>query len=233
MSTYSPELRIELITNGTQAGVWGDTTNRNLGTVIEQAISGFQAITTTVQKYALVTENGQTDEARNAILSINTTYGAAFEIYTPPSSKAYTVTNLSAYNATFYNSTAIGNTTPAGLGVVVEAGKTIQIYTTGTNFYSSGTVGSVTNTPNTLVQRDASGNFAAGTISATSFTGSLTGNVSGNTSGSSSSLATSNWTVSESGGALYFKYNTVNKMKLDSSGNITVVGNVTAYGTIT
>lgn len=233
MSTYSPELRIELITNGTQAGVWGDTTNRNLGSVIEQAISGYQSITTTVEKYALVTENGQVDEARNAILSINTTFGAAFQIFAPPSSKSYTVTNVSAYNATFYNSTATGNTTAAGLGVLVEAGKTIQIYTNGTSFYSAGTVGSVSNTPNTLVQRDASGNFAAGTISATTFTGSLTGNVTGNATGSSSSLATTNWTVVESGGSLYFKYNTVNKMKLDSSGNITVVGNVTAYGTIT
>jgi hypothetical protein len=57
--------------------------------------------------------------------------------------------------------------------------------------------------------------------------------VSGNASGSSSSLATTNWTVAEVSGSIYFKYNGVNKMKLDSSGNITAVGNVTAYGTIT
>lgn len=48
----------------------------------------------------------------------------------------------------------------------------------------------------------------------------------------SGSITTTNWTVVESGGVLYFKYGGVNKMKLDSSGNITVVGNVTAYGTV-
>jgi hypothetical protein len=233
MSTYSPDLRIELITNGTQAGVWGDTTNRNLGTIIEQAIAGYQAVTTATQKYALTIADAFADEARNAVLAVNTSYGAAYQIYAPPSAKTYIVRNDSAYDVTFYNSTANGNTTAAGLGVTIVAGKTLQIYTNGTNFYSAGAVGVSTNTPGTLVQRDASGNFAAGAISATTFTGALSGNVSGNASGSSSSLATSNWTVSEVSGAIYFKYNGVNKMKLDSSGNITAVGNVTAYGTIT
>ena len=45
-------------------------------------------------------------------------------------------------------------------------------------------------------------------------------------------LATANWTVSESGGYLYFKYGGANKMRLDSSGNLVVNGNVTAYGGI-
>ena len=41
-----------------------------------------------------------------------------------------------------------------------------------------------------------------------------------------------NWTVTESAGVLYFATLGVNKMKVDASGNLTVVGNVTAYGTI-
>jgi hypothetical protein len=41
-----------------------------------------------------------------------------------------------------------------------------------------------------------------------------------------------NWTITESGGVLYFATSGTNKMKLDASGNITVVGNVTAYGTV-
>ena len=40
------------------------------------------------------------------------------------------------------------------------------------------------------------------------------------------------WTIEESGGVLYFKVSGVSKAKLDASGNLTVVGNVTAYGTI-
>jgi hypothetical protein len=44
---------------------------------------------------------------------------------------------------------------------------------------------------------------------------------------------TQNWTVIASGANLTFAYNGVNKMRLDSSGNLTVTGNVTAFGTIT
>ena len=41
-----------------------------------------------------------------------------------------------------------------------------------------------------------------------------------------------NWTVTETGGVLYFATGGTNKMKLDASGNLTCVGNVTAYGTV-
>ena len=42
----------------------------------------------------------------------------------------------------------------------------------------------------------------------------------------------SNWTIIESAGVLYFKTGGVNKMKIDASGNLTVTGDVTAYGTV-
>lgn len=44
---------------------------------------------------------------------------------------------------------------------------------------------------------------------------------------------TQSWTVIASGANLTFAYNGVNRMRLDSSGNLTVTGNVTAFGTIT
>ena len=41
-----------------------------------------------------------------------------------------------------------------------------------------------------------------------------------------------NWTIVETGTDLLFKYNGANRAKLDSAGNFTVIGNVTAYGTV-
>jgi hypothetical protein len=41
-----------------------------------------------------------------------------------------------------------------------------------------------------------------------------------------------NWSVVETAGVLFFKYAGVNKMKIDSSGNITVTGNLTAFGSV-
>lgn len=40
------------------------------------------------------------------------------------------------------------------------------------------------------------------------------------------------WTITESSGVLYFATGGTNKMKLDASGNLTVIGDVTAYGTM-
>lgn len=40
------------------------------------------------------------------------------------------------------------------------------------------------------------------------------------------------WTITESGGVLYFATGGTNKMKLDASGNLTVVGDVSAFGTV-
>ena len=40
------------------------------------------------------------------------------------------------------------------------------------------------------------------------------------------------WTVTETSGVLYFAVSGVNKMKLDTSGNLGVVGSVTAYDTL-
>jgi hypothetical protein len=62
-------------------------------------------------------------------------------------------------------------------------------------------------------------------------------NVSGNAATATSAtsagkISAATWTVEESGGVLYFKVSGVNKAKLDSSGNLTVVGNVTAYGSV-
>jgi len=70
MSTYSTNLGIELITNGTQAGVWGTTTNTNLGTLIEQAISGYQTQAVTGGTDTITMPPGATGVARNMFLEL-------------------------------------------------------------------------------------------------------------------------------------------------------------------
>ena len=69
-STYSPSLRIELPGSGEQSGVWGTTTNNNLGTLLEQSIAGVQAITMTDANYTLSNYNGVSDEARKAVRTL-------------------------------------------------------------------------------------------------------------------------------------------------------------------
>lgn len=134
MSTYSPSLRIELITTGDQAGTWGNTTNTNLGTLIESAVAGYVSVSVTSANQALTALNGAADEARNQTIALTTTTTANFAVYAPPAEKTYVIYNASSYVATIYNSTVIGNTTAAGTGVAIPAGKTMTIWTDGTNF---------------------------------------------------------------------------------------------------
>jgi hypothetical protein len=72
-SSYSPSLKLELIGNGDQSGTWGTTTNNNLGTLLEQAITGVQSITMSNADYTLTNYNGTSDEARNAVLVVGGT----------------------------------------------------------------------------------------------------------------------------------------------------------------
>jgi hypothetical protein len=103
-STYSPNLRVELIGTGDQAGTWGSTTNTNLGTLLENAVSGYVSVSITSANQALTALNGADDQARNAVLALTTTTGANFAVYAPPSPKTYVVTNSSAYTVSVYNS---------------------------------------------------------------------------------------------------------------------------------
>lgn len=134
MSTYSPSLRIELITTGDQAGTWGNTTNTNLGTLIESGICGYVSVAVSAADQALTALNGVADESRNMVIALTTSTGAPFAVYAPPAEKVYIVYNASSYAATIYNSTILGNTTAAGTGVTVPAGKTMTVWSDGTNF---------------------------------------------------------------------------------------------------
>lgn len=134
MSTYSPSLRIELITTGDQAGTWGTTTNTNLGTLIEAGITGYTSVAVIASDQALTALYGAADESRNAVIALTTTTGANFNVYAPPAEKTYVIYNASSYSATLYNSTVLGNTTAAGTGVTIPAGKVMTVWSDGTNF---------------------------------------------------------------------------------------------------
>lgn len=143
-STYSPDLRIELIGTGDQAGVWGATTNNNMAYVLEQAIAGYVSVAVGSANQAFTYINGATSVAADnqsvhASLALTTSTTANFAVYAPPASKQYTIYNASAYTATIYNSTVIGNTTAAGTGVAIPAGKVMTVWSDGTNFAQQNT----------------------------------------------------------------------------------------------
>lgn len=130
-STYSQSLRIQLIGTGDQSGVWGTSTNTNLGTLIEQAITGVQTITLSGSTYTLTSFNGIVDEARNAVLSFTGSLSANCTVIAPAYNKVYIVKNGTSGGQTITMSVGAGST------VVVPNGQTYIVYTDGSNFYSA------------------------------------------------------------------------------------------------
>ena len=162
-STYSP-LKIELIGTGDQSGSWGDTTNTNLGTALEEAITGSADVTFASGTVTLtLTDTNATQIARNLRLNLTGTSGGAQNLIVPAIEKLYLVNNGCADTITIKNST--------GTGVAVPAGKTLFVFNTGTNvveaisYISSLAVATATITGGTIsgiTQLDVAGTSAAG-----------------------------------------------------------------------
>lgn len=94
-STYSSSLRLELVADGEQSGVWGQTTNRNLGELLEQAIGGVTTVDVTSSDATLTALNGVIDQARSSVLRVVGTPGVARTVTVPNVRKLYKVDNRS------------------------------------------------------------------------------------------------------------------------------------------
>jgi len=178
-STYSTSLKLELIGDGEQSGIWGQTTNNNLGTLLEQAITGVVSITMTDANYTLTSFNGVSDEARNAVLVVGGTNAAVRDIIAPLVEKLYVVKNSTT------GGFGINIKGSSGSAVLVPNGATVWVYCDGTNFNAINTEsvgnfevnGNLTVTGNTnAVAATYTGNVAALNISTANVT--ATGNVS-------------------------------------------------------
>ena len=125
-STYS-QLKIELIATGEQTGTWGATTNTNLGTALEEAITGSADVTFASGNVTLdlIDTNG-TQAARHLRLNlIGTTGGATRNLVVPTIQKLYLINNNCTNDIVVKNST--------GTGITVGAGKTNFVYNDGSN----------------------------------------------------------------------------------------------------
>jgi len=225
MATYSPDLRIELIANGAEPGTWGTTTNNTLSYVIDSAITGFQTVAVASANQALTYVNGSTatasaNQAIYASLAFTTGLGTSFSIYAPPNPKQYVIWNNSSQSMTIYNSSVIGNTTPAGTGVTIPAGKKYYVFSNGTNFYTLETSVSFTGV---VYSNGSALSAASGSEMVTAIGSSVVTNAA--------NVTTTNFTITESGGNLLFKYGATTIASITSAGVFTTLSDQIAGGT--
>jgi len=124
-STYSTNLALELIGAGEQAGNWGSTTNTNLGTLLEQAISGYTTQACTGGTDTLTMTNGASATARNMFLELTGTGGGSLVV--PANKKLYFI----------YNNTSSAITVKVTTGVSVPAAAKIVLVSNGTDIITA------------------------------------------------------------------------------------------------
>ena len=127
-SSYSTDLKLELMATGENAGTWGDKTNTNLN-LVQQAIAGYQAIDCASSDVALVMTDATISNARNATLKLTGTLAANRNVTIPNSiEKVYNIidgTDHAGYTLTFK--------TASGTGVLLCEGNNYVVYADGTN----------------------------------------------------------------------------------------------------
>jgi len=137
-STYSTTLRIQLIDTNTELEAWGQPTDNNLGTIIEQAITGVEAVNlTNLTSYTLTTANASPDQARNAVLLFTGNLNANCNVIAPSVQKVYVISNQTT------NNKAITIKTSGGNGVQLANGTNQLVYCNGTAFFSAVNVNSI------------------------------------------------------------------------------------------
>ena len=134
-STYSPNLRLELIGTGEQQGTWGITTNTNLGTLLEEAIGGYVSVTVSDSTdTTLTTANGAADQSRNMVINLTGTLTATRNVICPAIEKLYVVKNATSggYAVTFKVSGQTGVSIPNGSTYLLYVNGTDAVLATGT-----------------------------------------------------------------------------------------------------
>jgi hypothetical protein len=126
MASTSNNLRITLIGTGEQAGVWGNTTNTNLGTLLEQAIVGFTPKTINSATEYLAVIDGASAEFRFANIRL---IGAAsaYYLFVPPYTKSYTMVNSCNYDAYIAVASTPNTTVPAQTFSATISGTTMVV----------------------------------------------------------------------------------------------------------
>ena len=173
-STYS-DLKIQLMGTGDNSGTWGDITNTNLGTALEEAICESADVAFSQDSLTLTLSDVNTTQvARHLRLNLTGTGSAGITLTVPDIEKNYIINNTLA--------TDVGIKNSSGAQVTVPNGRSAIVYSTG-----SGVVDAITSLNDTEIS--TAGITQLTVSNTTTFTGGVSAasvlNVAGNITGSS------------------------------------------------
>jgi hypothetical protein len=127
-STFSTDLKLELMATGENAGTWGTKTNTNLN-LIQQAIAGFQSIDVAAADVTLVMTDASISNARNMVLKFTGTLTANRTVNLPDSIEKFYILQDSTTHGAF----TLTFKTVSGTGFTLDEGKIHAGFSDGTN----------------------------------------------------------------------------------------------------
>jgi hypothetical protein len=131
-SSYSSDLKLEIMVTGENSGTWGDITNTNL-VLLQQSIAGYEAVSIAggAQTTALAMTDGALSNARNAVIKLTGTI-TGNQVVTIPDGieKTYTIENgtVGAFTVEFKTVSGTGptwSTTDKGIKILYSDGTNI------------------------------------------------------------------------------------------------------------
>jgi len=131
-SSFSTNSKLELVTTGEKAGLWGTITNTNLQ-VLEQLSTGYLSSSQLGSgDLTLALDNGATSNGKNLYIKLTGTLGANRSVTIPDSAERVIVFEdaTTRGTSTLYTITV---KTVSGSGVVLPIGSTSLVYSDGTN----------------------------------------------------------------------------------------------------
>jgi len=129
-SSYSTSLKLEKMTTGEKAGLWGTVTNTNLD-LIQEAVGGYISIAITNADITTTIADGASSNGRNAVIKLTGTLAANRNITVPDSvEKAWLVVDATDRSSSHFTLTF---KTASGSGVTLARGSTTLLFSDGTN----------------------------------------------------------------------------------------------------
>jgi hypothetical protein len=127
-SSYSTDLKLELMVTGENAGTWGDNTNNNLN-LIQQAIAGYEAIALSDGGTVTLAMTDKTiSNARNMVIKFTGTLTTASTVTIPDSIEKFYIFDLSAVTGV----TNLTVKTVSGTGFTAGEAAIVAAYSDGT-----------------------------------------------------------------------------------------------------
>jgi len=131
-SSYSTNSKLELITTGEKAGLWGTITNTNLQ-ILEQLSTGYLSLAVGGGDVALALDNGATSNGKNIYIKLTGTLTANRTVTIPDTAERVMIFQDATTRESSGSIKTLTVKTVSGSGVLIPSGATVLVYSDGTN----------------------------------------------------------------------------------------------------